>query len=294
MDNLAIDMTSQSSSYLDEFPENFKEDDSGMEDVQRDGGEYFDGSGNLVSILSLSAKPKKLEALLEDKPASEESPMNSKKKFKKPKLFATKDLMGSSKISVGPSKVSVKKNFQISSEPAKKWTLVEADQETLFGGKFKKKVWICNTWSEEKKQERLRGFVWTDEVFEEAARTSYAVFDDQRNIPKHVISDRTLSVPKKKKKKKKTTPDPPEIMMAMSELQRYGKTLDDGSAVCTYPGCNKKFANISSFRKHRKSHAPKCHTCEVCGRSFTENSKLRRHYVVHTGEKPYQVANQLS
>lgn len=95
--------------------------------------------------------------------------------------------------------------------------------------------------------------------------------------------------PKKKKKKKKSTPDPPEIMLAMSELQRYGKTLDDGSAVCTYPGCNKKFANISSFRKHRKSHAPKCHTCEVCGRSFTENSKLRRHYVVHTGEKPYQV-----
>ncbi|XP_055341834.1 transcription factor YY2-like [Paramacrobiotus metropolitanus] len=185
-------------------------------------------------------------------------------------------------------KTFVRRNFQITTQPAKKWTLVETDQETLFGTTFKKKVWICDEWSEEKKQERLRGFVWTEDVFRQAAAAPRYVYDEEHSMPRKRIAEHDDNAAKKKKKKKKSTPDPPEMMAAMTDLQRYGQILDDGSAVCVYPGCNKKFANISSFRKHRKSHAPKCHTCEVCGRSFTENSKLRRHYVVHTGEKPYQ------
>ena len=255
-DSPGLDLTNQSSSFLEpdcDMPDGFKEESDphmGMMESE---------------LLDIPQEPKKT---IGDK--------GSANKGKK------KGVKGSKDASV--TEIS-RRNFLIDSDKScKRWILVETDQETLFGGSFKKKVWIREDWPEHKKQERLRGFVWTADLFQQAARGDFA--DLNRSGHRGGNED---PVKKKKKKKKRTTPDPPEILQAMSDLQAYGKTLEDGSAVCTFPGCNKQFANISSFRKHRKSHAPKCHTCEVCGRSFTENSKLRRHYVVHTGEKPFQV-----
>lgn len=51
------------------------------------------------------------------------------------------------------------------------------------------------------------------------------------------------------------------------------------------------FRDNSAMRKHLHTHGPRVHVCAECGKAFVESSKLKRHQLVHTGEKPFQVSN---
>ena len=59
---------------------------------------------------------------------------------------------------------------------------------------------------------------------------------------------------------------------------------------CPHKGCNKMFRDNSAMRKHLHTHGPRVHVCAECGKAFVESSKLKRHQLVHTGEKPFQVS----
>jgi uncharacterized Zn-finger protein len=50
------------------------------------------------------------------------------------------------------------------------------------------------------------------------------------------------------------------------------------------------FRDNSAMRKHLHTHGPRVHVCAECGKAFVESSKLKRHQLVHTGEKPFQVS----
>lgn len=77
-----------------------------------------------------------------------------------------------------------------------------------------------------------------------------------------------------------------EIAKKFTRKKAYSPT--ERTIKCTDPGCVKMFKDHVGLRKHLHSHAPKVHVCPECGKAFKENSKLKRHSLVHTGEKPFQ------
>ncbi|XP_028623988.1 zinc finger protein 42 homolog [Grammomys surdaster] len=57
---------------------------------------------------------------------------------------------------------------------------------------------------------------------------------------------------------------------------------------CPQAGCKKKLRDKTALRKHMLVHGPRQHVCAECGKAFIESSKLKRHFLVHTGERPFQ------
>ncbi|VDL83382.1 unnamed protein product [Nippostrongylus brasiliensis] len=53
-------------------------------------------------------------------------------------------------------------------------------------------------------------------------------------------------------------------------------------------GCTSILKNRTALRKHAKVHATKSFSCQRCGRTFAEKTKLNRHMLSHTGERAFQ------
>ncbi|KAL4131764.1 hypothetical protein QTP88_009031 [Uroleucon formosanum] len=68
----------------------------------------------------------------------------------------------------------------------------------------------------------------------------------------------------------------------------YNSEMMDRTIACPNKNCSKMFRDNSAMRKHLHTHGPRVHVCAECGKAFVESSKLKRHQLVHTGEKPFQ------
>nr|QEP99643.1 transcriptional repressor protein YY1 [Dugesia japonica] len=71
-----------------------------------------------------------------------------------------------------------------------------------------------------------------------------------------------------------------------NDKNKIVNNLESIGIPCTFNGCSKVFKDKSRMRKHLHTHKTKSHICEVCKKGFVESSKLKRHYLVHSGRKP--------
>ncbi|XP_078510990.1 uncharacterized protein LOC144770385 isoform X2 [Lissotriton helveticus] len=55
--------------------------------------------------------------------------------------------------------------------------------------------------------------------------------------------------------------------------------------------CSRSFSDPSNLRRHKNIHTgQRPYGCEICGSTFRQKSQLDRHRFVHTGERPFQCA----
>jgi len=90
--------------------------------------------------------------------------------------------------------------------------------------------------------------------------------------------------------KSNNNPDDDHSSLTDITKKKKSKVLEAApkSIACPHKGCNKLFKDNSAMRKHLHTHGPRVHVCAECGKAFVESSKLKRHQLVHTGEKPFQ------
>jgi len=138
--------------------------------------------------------------------------------------------------------------------PARKWEQKQVQIKTL-EGEFSVTMWATGT--------------------DDAQPDISDYMTGIKKIPKEGIPGVDLSDPKQ--------------LAEFAKTKKKQQSEDESRTIaCPQKGCTKMFRDNSAMRKHLHTHGPRVHVCAECGKAFVESSKLKRHQLVHTGEKPFE------
>jgi len=102
-----------------------------------------------------------------------------------------------------------------------------------------------------------------------------SLFDlvDRLSAPQSLEDDKTSE---------KSAPSSSKKVSKEKKLSSAKKILD-----CPIEGCNRSFCKESALQNHIKRHN-RLFKCDQCDKTFTEQAKLKRHHLVHTGERRFE------
>merc|ERR1719356_400274 len=156
------------------------------------------------------------------------------------------------------------------------WQQKQVSIKTL-EGEFSVTMWASGA-DDDDPEDRKDGIleVGGEEISADEADPDYTEYMTGKKIPVGGIPGLDLSDPKQ-------LADFARIKPKKERFDEVSRTI-----ACPHKGCSKIFRDNSAMRKHLHTHGPRVHVCAECGKAFVESSKLKRHQLVHTGEKPFQ------